>query len=325
MAPRVSVSSPPQTGGAPRQAAGGEAVPTFWSILRRKLLEPRSPERRAALSTLAFRLALDLVTFPFVVVALFHSGRIDGAYDLTWSKRFRLAWRMYRNSFGVATATSYKAHLAMAVKLFEVPRSVEGVVVECGSYLGGSAANLSLACELAGRQLIVYDSFEGMPPPTEGDKYADPVAVGAFRGSIDTVRATIARAGAPDRCELRPGWFHETLPEHREPIVLLFADVDWQASLHECLTNLWPHLVDSGWMFIDEYVLLDYCAVFFSERYWREYFDTTPPGLFGAGTGVPIGNIFVGPWLSPAPYQAASSIAYTWKGSSGHWDFYPSD
>ena len=40
---------------------------------------------------------------------------------------------------------------------------MEGVVVECGCFLGGSTANLSLVCEVVGRELIVYDSFEGLP------------------------------------------------------------------------------------------------------------------------------------------------------------------
>ena len=57
---------------------------------------------------------------------------------------------MWKTTRGVWTGTSYKAHLAMAVKLLEIPPEVEGVVVECGCYVGGSSANLSLACEPPG-------------------------------------------------------------------------------------------------------------------------------------------------------------------------------
>jgi O-methyltransferase len=42
-------------------------------------------------------------------------------------------------------------------------------VVECGTYAGGSTANLSLVCALVGRELEVFDSFEGLPDPEARD------------------------------------------------------------------------------------------------------------------------------------------------------------
>ncbi len=303
--------------------AGSSTVISISGVIREKFAEPPSRQRTDFFITIVFRLVWELFTLPVVATALFLDRRIDPAYGLTWQKLARLTWQMYRNSFRVYAATSYRAHLAMAAKLFEVPRSVEGVVVECGSFLGGSAMNLSLACDLVGRELVVYDSFEGMPPPVAGDIYSNDEATGGLRGTLDTVRGNIARGGVLDVCTFRQGWFEDTLPHHREPIVMCFLDVDWQASLDDCLRNLWPHLVESGLVFIDEYVLVDYCAVFFSERYWRTHFDCTPPGLLGVGTGVPLGHVFIGPFLAPAPLQWPASFAYTWKGSSGYWDYYP--
>jgi hypothetical protein len=46
-------------------------------------------------------------------------------------------------------------------------------------------------------------------------------------------------------------------------------DVDYQASLDAYVRNLWPQLTERGYVFIDEFVLLDHCALFWSERYWR--------------------------------------------------------
>lgn len=272
-----------------------------------------------------FVLAHDLVTLPMTVVALFYGGRIHPGYHATWRKLFRLAWRMYWNSVHIETATSFKAHLAMAAKLLEIRPETPGVVVECGCYQGGSATNLSLACEIAGRELVLYDSFEGLPPGEKGDKYATPYTEGAFFGSLETVRANIVSRGAIDVCTFRKGWFKDTLPHHEEPIVMMFLDVDFQASMHDCLTNLWPKLQLYAYVFIDEYVLVDYCSVFFSERYWKTYFDTTPPGLFGVGTGIPLGQYFVGPFIATPPLQSPGSIGYTFKGSSGFWDYFPED
>jgi O-methyltransferase len=244
---------------------------------------------------------------------------------MTWRRKALLAVRMWRTTRGVFTGTSYKAHLAMAVKLLELPPDVEGVVVECGSFLGGSTANLSLVCDIVGRDLIVYDSFEGLPPPTARDKYATAEATGSLRGDLDVVMDNVSRFGAIDRCTFRKGWFDETLPRHGEPIVLCFLDVDYQASLHQCILNLLPLLTEKGYAFIDEYVLTDYCALFWSERYWRTYFGATPPGLIGAGTGVGVGQYYLGPFHEWRWALAPTSVAYTRKDFSGYWSYYPEE
>jgi hypothetical protein len=258
---------------------------------------------------------------------LLFDPRIHPAYRLTWPRKIGLAYRMWRTTREVFTGTSYKAHLAMAVKLLEIPPDVEGAVVECGCYLGGSTANLSLACDVVGRELIVYDSFEGLPPPTANDKYAKDEATGFLRAELDVVRENVRRFGAVERCSFRKGWFSDTLPEHTEPVVLAFLDVDYQASLDDCIRNLWPHLTDRGYVFIDEYVLTDYCALFWSERYWKTHFDTTPPGLIGAGSGVGVGQYYLGPfeewnWAAEVAHSP-TSIAYTRKDFSGYWAYYP--
>ena len=110
----------------------------------------------------------DLVTLPMTVVALFYNARIHPGYGVGWRARFQLAWQMYWNCVAIETATSFKAHLAMAAKLLEIPPDREGAVVECGCFQGGSATNLSLACRLVGRDLILYDSFEGLPGAEPG-------------------------------------------------------------------------------------------------------------------------------------------------------------
>ena len=277
--------------------------------------------RRRGLSHHVRRLHL-LATLPTTVLLMFLNADVHPAYRMGWRRRYALALRMLRNTRKVVTGTSYKAHLAMAAKLLQIPPDVEGDVVECGCFRGGSTANLSLICEIVDRRLIAYDSFEGLPPATEGDKYATERTAGAFRGDLETVKANVAAFGAIDRCTFRKGWFEQTLPGHDRPVVLCFLDVDYQASLRECILNLWPHLTPRGFVFIDEYVLLDYCALFYSERFWRESFETTPPGLIGAGAGVGVGEVYLGP-VEEQRFRGPGSVAYTRKDLSGYWDYYP--
>jgi hypothetical protein len=248
--------------------------------------------------------------------------RIHPAYQMNWRKKFKLAWRMYRNTMKVRSGTSYKAHMAMAAKLLEIPPETEGVVVECGCWLGGSTVNLSIICDLVGRDLIVYDSFEGLPVGEEHDKYASERSTGLFRGSLERVQGNVSRLGVIERCQFRKGWFNETLPNHAEPVVLAFLDGDYQASLHDCVVNLWPHLTEQGYVFIDEFTFIDYCALFFSERFWKQYFDAPPPGIMGVGTGIGLGQYFLGPFdWSTDP----TSVAYTRKDFYGLWDYVRED
>jgi O-methyltransferase len=276
---------------------------------------------------LALRLAKAWATisWPATVLYLLYNPRQHPGYGFTWRRKVQLAYRMWRTTRNVTTGTSYKAHLAMASKLVEIPPEVEGAVVECGCWYGGSTANLSLICDIVDRDLIVYDSFEGLPPPEKGDLYAKDEATGLLRAEVDLVRENVRRFGAVGRCTFRKGWFSDTLPDHKEPIALAFLDVDWQASLDDCVRNLWPHLTDKGYVFIDEFVLTDYCALFWSERYWKTRFDTTPPGLIGSGSGVGTGGYFMGPFDEWNWIQDPTSVAYTRKDFSGYWGFYPED
>jgi O-methyltransferase len=261
------------------------------------------------------------LSLPIAVLFLFWNRRIHPSYAMTWRRKLLLAWRMFRATRNIQTGTSYLAHLAMAAKLLEVPPKVKGVVVECGCWLGGSTACLSLVCDIVGRDLVVYDSFEGLPAPTAGDKYATPFAEGYLRGELEEVRENVRRWGAVERCQFRKGWFADTLPQHAEPIVLAFLDVDFEASMYDCVVNLWPHLTEKGYVFMDEFVRLDYCAIFFSERFWREEFGTDPPGLVGAGSGIGVGQYFLGPFAERPQVQAPTSVAYTRKDFYGRWDY----
>jgi hypothetical protein len=270
----------------------------------------------------------ELLTLPFTIHFLLSSPRIDPAYKLSALRRFGLGLRMYRNTRRVWTGVSFRAHLAMAVKLLEVPASERGVVVECGCFRGGTTANLSLVCDVVGRDLYVYDSFEGLPAAKDGDQYANPAGEGFLSAGLEQVRAHVAAHGAVDRCTFVKGWFEDTLPGHEPPIVLMFLDVDYQASLTDCIVNLWPKLTERGYCFIDEFVYNDYCALFWSERFWNTHFDRTPPGLTGSGTGVSVGGFYLGGatgMRKDSEFLRPDSVAYTRKDWSGHWGYYPGE
>src|SRR5262249_42214441 len=100
-----------------------------------------------------------LVTVPISIVFILNSSRIHPSYRMTFFRKLWLGLRMFWNKHSIPTGTSFKCHLAMALKILETPPDLAGEVVECGTWKGGSAANLSLVCKIVGRKLRVYDSF----------------------------------------------------------------------------------------------------------------------------------------------------------------------
>ncbi|MDQ6786879.1 MAG: TylF/MycF family methyltransferase [Acidobacteriota bacterium] len=266
-----------------------------------------------------------VLTVPVAIYFILDSRRIHPAYKLNFFKKYRLGFKMFLNKLRVETGTSYKSHLAMALKIFETPPDVEGAIVECGTWKGGSAANLSLVCRMTGRKLLIYDSFEGLPEKVEGDREAGGYETGDYCGTLEEVRENIRRYGAIEVCEFVQGWFNDTLPQLKQPVLLAFLDVDYEASLETCVRYIWNNLTEKGYIFIDEYVGLDYCSIFYSETYWKRFFNRTPPGLVGAGVGLPLGEYYVGPFdeIGEHPSQHPNAGAYTRKDFSGYWSFYP--
>lgn len=92
------------------------------------------------------------------------------SYGVGTVAKLLLVVRMIRNNFRIVSASNFVEHLVMATTILNIPRADEGRIVECGSYKGGSAANLSLAAALCGRQLEIVDSFGGLPEPSADDR-----------------------------------------------------------------------------------------------------------------------------------------------------------
>jgi len=237
-----------------------------------------------------------IVWFPLLVVY----------YSQKWIRRMIrkpvMAFKMCRNAFMIHTLSSPRVHYYIADKI--INSGLHGDVIECGTYKGGSASNLSLACKMAGKKLLLFDSFEGLPQNDWYDR-------GEFAGNTDEVMKNIKKYGDIACCEFYKGWFEETLPSLNRPIMLAWLDVDLPESLHTCVLNIWRNLVDGGYIFIDECMDTNYSALFYSEKWWDKYFSCKPPGLIGAGTGLPLGQI----------YPHSGSGAFTRKGMSGSWYF----
>jgi hypothetical protein len=147
---------------------------------------------------------------------------------------------------------------------------IPGDYVECGVWRGGSTQAAALALMGRGdtdRHLHLFDTFEGMPPPTDKDRHfgGRPAAamleesdrsssVWAVAG-LEDVRDGMSRIGYPaDRIHFHPGLVEETIPEQApERIAILRLDTDWYESTRHELEHLYDRVPSGGVIVLDDY------------------------------------------------------------------------
>lgn len=149
---------------------------------------------------------------------------------------------------------------------------IEGDIVECGVWKGGSmmaVADTLLRLKETGRHLHLFDTFEGMAPPTENDVDIGGVKAEQLlqssdkaqedsvwcRAGLDSVKSAVGSIGYPtDKIHYIQGMVEHTIPHHApEKIALLRLDTDWYESTRHEMEHLFPRLVKGGVLIIDDY------------------------------------------------------------------------
>jgi O-methyltransferase len=170
------------------------------------------------------------------------------------------------------TMTSNERISALCHAVRYIARSnISGDIVECGVWRGGSmmAAAMTLLSERETRRLHLYDTFEGMPPPTPIDraiksdgKLASAILEESDKSSVfwgyaalDEVQGNLDSTGYPrDRVHFIRGKVEETIPQTApETISVLRLDTDWYESTKWELMHLYPRLSVGGVLIIDDY------------------------------------------------------------------------
>jgi Macrocin-O-methyltransferase (TylF) len=177
---------------------------------------------------------------------------------------------------------------------YVIERGIPGNAVECGVRKGGSGAAIATALNEtdSGRQLFLFDTFEGLPAPTLEDPDWAVRLTGACRGELQEVDGFLRRLNLRNY-RLVKGLFQETLPvTDTGAISLLHIDGDWYESTRACLESLWDRVSEGGIVQIDDYAEFKGCkkAVddFFSERaidIRLQYVDPSARKLVKAGNG----------------------------------------
>ena len=178
--------------------------------------------------------------------------------------------------------------VAMLEFILSIPSQVEGCIVEAGCFKGGSTAKLSLGAKRCGREMLVFDSFAGIPEHKEvhgTTLLGEPaeVAKGQYCGQLEEVRQNVQSFGAVDVCTFVPGWFEDTLPQLKRPVVMAFVDVDLAASTKTCIQYLYPLLVPGGAIFSHDGHRPLCIAAISDDRFWTEVVGYRRPEIPGLG------------------------------------------
>ena len=156
--------------------------------------------------------------------------------------------------------------------------NIQGDIVECGVWRGGSCMLIALALMQRGntsRKIYLYDTYSGMTEPTEKDDSAidnrhASLLIKEMRenkkykygtsnwceASIEDVKENLKSTGYPlENLFFVKGDVNDTL---KEPIVnqlisFLRLDTDWYDSTKIELEKLYPKLVDKGVLVVDDY------------------------------------------------------------------------
>jgi O-methyltransferase len=149
---------------------------------------------------------------------------------------------------------------------------IPGDVLECGVWRGGSmqaVARTLLALGDTSRDLYLFDTFEGMPAPSERDVRTSDERTAAQLmaeeeredslvwaiASLEDVQEGMAQTGYPsERVHYVKGRVEETIPE-RAPaqISILRLDTDWYESTKHELDHLYPRVPSGGVVLFDDY------------------------------------------------------------------------
>lgn len=140
-------------------------------------------------------------------------------------------------------------------------RGIAGSFVECGVRNGGSAGILAAeASRRPVRPVWLFDSWEGVPEPTDADiamPTGQPGQRGMFLGAQQKVEELFTKLRLRrEHIHLIKGWFSESIPPHKDQmrqIAFLLLDCTLYESYKFCLEELYDSVATGGTIWIDDY------------------------------------------------------------------------
>lgn len=168
---------------------------------------------------------------------------------------------VFRSVASLPTCLNYEKILALAAGLYLSAHS--GAIVECGIFRGGTTLFMALLLKALGirRKIYAFDTFDGLPAPTEKDIQAGGHYPEGFfsETSHEAVVQLFRQHGLGDDfagIELVPGLVEKTLPlifpGLKQGVSLAFLDMDQHSGIFHALAELLKHRMNGVLVFVDD-------------------------------------------------------------------------
>lgn len=180
--------------------------------------------------------------------------------------------KIYESVTGYTMTGYEKIHALVESVKYIAKNKIDGAMVECGVWRGGSVMAMSWILDSLGdrnRDIYLYDTFSGMSKPTEidrsynGESAQEEHARKAISEnasdwcacSMEEVQRNVSLTGyPPEKFHFIKGKVQDTIPGTMpEKIALLRLDTDWYESTKHELIHLFPRIVPHGVIIIDDY------------------------------------------------------------------------
>lgn len=164
-------------------------------------------------------------------------------------------------------------------ELARLVKNVPGSIAECGSYEGASA--YLIASELPDTPIHLFDSFEGLPAPSNEDRSADSMwKKGDLTAREETIRENLRRFS---NIVIHKGWIPDTFAAIAdERFRLVHIDVDLYKPTLDSLAFLYPRMNRGGIIVMDDYGFTN-CEGAFAAA--QEYMSDKPEPIVQCPTG----------------------------------------
>ncbi len=158
---------------------------------------------------------------------------------------------------------------------------IPGNFAECGVARGGSSALLAWVIKNYSkreRNIYSFDTFEGMPEPTNEDVSGGVMAndtgwgTGTCAAPMESLREVCDKMGVFDLVKPVKGLFQDTLPQYKSKVgelAFLHLDGDWYDSTKAILDNLYDNVGSAGILQVDDYGHWEGCR-----KAVNEFFDS---------------------------------------------------
>jgi O-methyltransferase len=194
--------------------------------------------------------------------------------------------QLYTISLNVDSPHTQEEILSYIQTILSLPSNSKGVLVEAGCYKGSSTAKFSFAANIVGKELVVFDSFQGIPQNVEQHEktiFGEQAGFkqGDYCGILEEVKTNVSRFGNINCCRFILGWFDDTMPKFKAPISAIYLDVDLASSTRTCLKYLYPLLEPGGVLYSQDGHLPLVINVFDDDNFWLSEVGCEKPQILG--------------------------------------------